>query len=149
MEENDKDNDVDRFAPQKLLDEFTKSRIVLCVALALAVHVVLIGGSSLEYVYFNWINRDAGIAREEAKKAELEAKKKAEREAAAAARAAKSKTSEKAAEKKPGAEDTDEEMIEKHKDSTVVKEITETATPDEIPDKPDDLGISIEETGSF
>ncbi|NLB55843.1 MAG: hypothetical protein GX811_08795 [Lentisphaerae bacterium] len=36
--------------------------------------------------------------------------------------------------------------LENVKDTAVVKEITEVATPEEIPSLPDELGISIEDT---
>jgi len=44
---------------------------------------------------------------------------------------------------------TEAELLEKHKNSSVVKAITATAKPEEIPKTPDDLGISIKETNPY
>ncbi|NQT94448.1 MAG: hypothetical protein HQ559_16955 [Lentisphaerae bacterium] len=141
-ESNEKD--TDRFAPQALLAEFTKNRIVRCLAIALAVHVVIIGGSSLDYVYFSWINPEAGRAREEAQKKAREAE-------AAKARGEVTQPSSPAENGKAGTAKTgsDQETIEKNKTNPVIQEITETANPEDIPDRPEDLGISIDETSSY
>ena len=62
------ENGQERVAPQKLMGSFSKNRLILCVLLAVAAHVVVVGGSSLDYIYYNWINPEAGRAREEALK---------------------------------------------------------------------------------
>ena len=41
---------------------------------------------------------------------------------------------------------TDAELLQQRSDSPVVKRITEAAKPEEIPDEPGDLGISLEDT---
>lgn len=145
------EKDADRFAPQHLLAEFTRNRIVRCLAVALAVHVVIIGGSSLDYVYFSWINPEAGRAREDARKKAREAE-------VAKTRAAQTQPSETGEKAEPGktatgegasGQETDQDLIEKNKTNPVIREITETAKPEDIPDKPDDLGISIGETSEY
>ncbi len=44
---------------------------------------------------------------------------------------------------------TGDELPEDIRDTPVGQRITETASPEEIPDKPDDLGISVDETNPF
>ena len=45
-----------------------------------------------------------------------------------------------------GDDDSDEALLRERADSPVVKRITEAAKPEEIPDEPEDLGISLEDT---
>lgn len=48
--------DVENFSPYKLVENFNKSRIVSCLILAAIVHVIVIGGTSVGYIYSTWIN---------------------------------------------------------------------------------------------
>lgn len=141
----DTDKDIERLAPQKLLERFSRGRILLCLGAAALLHVVIIGSLSTSYIYYNWINPEAGIAREEA------AKKAAEGTTDEAATPAKAKAADtnQVAESKPKDDDSGKsqaQLLEEHKDSPVVKAITEKAKPEEIPAEPDSLGISIEDT---
>jgi len=145
------EKDTDRFAPQHLLVEFTKNRIVRCLAVALVVHVVIIGGSSLDYVWYSWINPEAGRAREEAQKKAREAE-------VAKARAAETQPSDSGEKGESGetgtgegssGEGTDQGLTEKNKTNPVMQEITEKAKPEDIPDRPEDLGLSIDETSGY
>lgn len=152
-----KDNqELEELAPQKLLGTFSKNRVGTCLVIASALHVLVIGGTSLDYVYYNWINKAAGEARAKRlveEKAKLRLKKKS-----AAATVPGSSTNAVAAGDVPSGTDTnaadvdvDDEkaMMDKYKDSPVVKRVTDTAKPDEIPPKPDDLEISVEDTNPF
>ncbi len=141
----DMDKDIERLAPQKLLERFSRGRILLCLGAAALLHVVIIASLSTNYIYYSWINPEAGRAREEAAKKAAEGSSE---EAASPAPAAAADTNQ-VAETKPRDGDsgkTQEQLLEEHKDAPVVKAITEKATPEEIPDEPDSLGISIEDT---
>jgi Skp family chaperone for outer membrane proteins len=157
--------DIEKIAPQTVVGSFAKGRTGMAWLAAIAFHVVVIGGTSLDYIYYEWVNPQAGEQRrqeQEAKrKADLEAKRKAEQKKADDARAAETKAAEKL--KKPDAkapaatekaaeseaDKTQSEEIEKHKEAKVVKEVTEKASPKEIPKVPDDIGIDVKDTNPF
>jgi hypothetical protein len=107
---------------------------------------------STSFIYYNWINPEAGRLLEEAEKKAAEEKAAAAIAASAPAKPAadgtnKVETVEKKTPAKGGeSADTQAALLEKNKDAPIVKEITEKAEPDEIPAQPDGLGISIEET---
>jgi hypothetical protein len=145
---SDTGNDMERLAPQKLLEPFAKGKVIRFVILAVVIHVVVIGAFSTRYVYYNWIDREAGKALKEAEALEV-----AERKAgpATAAPIATNRAAAPAAPKGSAPQTTgtsDKELVEKHGDKPVVKAITEAASPDEIPKAPtpDGLGISLEDT---
>ena len=139
------DQDIQRHSPQKLMGSFAGSRMLVCLGIALAVHVIIVGGSSLDYIYYNWINREAGKARQERLEAERKAKADGGREAAETPAGGDAKAEPGAA---AGAEG-EEAMLEAHSDTPVVKRVTEKATPDEIPEQPEELGISLDDTNPF
>ena len=58
----DAPNDIENFSPYKLIDNFTQSRTTLCLVVALILHVVVIGGTSVPYIYSTWINPEASKA---------------------------------------------------------------------------------------
>lgn len=137
--------------PQRLVANFTKNRVLLCIVLALGLHALVIAGTSVDYIYYNMINQEAGRARVALREKEQEERKEAERreqlkkvEAVRAARATKASASN--ASTKDDSKLSHDELMAKHKDAPVVKRVTEVASPDEIPDAPDDLNISLEDT---
>lgn len=144
----DTGNDIERLAPQKLLEAFSKGKVIRCIILAVVVHVVVIGGLSTRYIYYNWIDPEAGEALKEAEAREAEERKQVSAAPAPAA------TNTVAVAAKPGTGaprgdgSSDKELLEKHGDKPVVKAITEVATPDEIPKTPTPggLGISLDDT---
>jgi len=121
-----------RLSPDKLLLDFSKTRILHYVALAVVIHLVLIAATSVGYIRDRWIDPEGATRR---KAAQLEARKAAEAKAAPPKpeRAAAPKAEQKA-------------IPEDRKQTPVVKEITELPKKGEIPKEPDDLGISIDET---
>jgi len=130
--------DIDRLSPDKLVIGFSRSKIMLCIGLAIAVHLVLIGATSVGYIRDRWIDPEGAARRKEA---QLEAKK------AEAARLAVLTAKVKApAPAPPAPKASEEKKAEEKKDTPVVKGITELPKKGEIPKKPDDLGISIDET---
>lgn len=44
-------SDIQKLSPEKLLKRFNKSGIVLCVIAAFAAHVVVLGGTSVDYIH--------------------------------------------------------------------------------------------------
>ncbi len=149
---SDTGNDMERLAPQKLLEPFARGKVVRCVILAILIHVGVIGAFSTRYIYYNWIDPEAGKALEEAEEREAaEADKTPRSRRATPAATSRGATAETPEGEKPKTQNTgtsDKELVEKHGDKPVVKAITEAATPDEIPKAPtpDGLGISLEDT---
>lgn len=161
------EQDISTIAPQKLMGSFSKNRVLFCIFVAVVAHVCVIGGSSTDFIYYNWINPEAGRVREEARRAarEEEEKKKLEaeereREAAdAAARAAASNAVARADSPAPAPAGTNtaaastnrvsaeiKSVPAEYRDTKIVRETLEVAPKSAVPKKPDDLGISIEET---
>ena len=139
---SDEYSDIERLAPQKLLEGFSKGKVFMCVVTAVVLHVVIIGGFSTSYIYYKWINPEAGrLLEEQKKKAAAEAAAgqtpAAPKKAAEAAGTNKVAAAAKEASGDGGKEgESQKELLEKHKDAPVVKEITEKADPSEIPAEP-------------
>jgi len=147
---SDTGSDIDRMAPQKLLEPFAKGKVVRFVFLALLIHVVVIGAFSTRYIYYTWIDPEAGKALKEAEEREAAEAEKGH-QAVTGSPAASNGTAIAGSTNTPqsqGSVTSDKELVEKHGDKPVVKAITETATPDEIPKAPtpDGLGISLDDT---
>lgn len=134
-----------------LLSEFAGKRIVFWVLVAVAVHLLIILGTSLTFVRDRWIDPEgakqrAAMAQAEQKQAELAA-------AAAAAPAMASLTNAAAVvgdvdgSTPVAPSGSTEEIPADRADTPVAKRITEVATPEEMPALGgDDLGISLEDT---
>ncbi len=73
--------DMRRVAPDQLVTNFSHSRLYLGLFLALVIHAVVIGGTSVQYVMDTWIDPEAAIAREEARKDEEKQKQLADKKA--------------------------------------------------------------------
>jgi len=143
-------DDVENLSPHKLLRHFSKNRVLPCIILALMVHVLVIGGSSAEFIYYTWIdpsaNPDAATAGQPGEQPG--------EGAPGSTPAAGDPSEEKPGDAENGAGDEPSEpggngsTTPPDEDQTppVVKRITEKASPDEIPADPDDFGISIEDT---
>ena len=50
---------VDDVSPYTLLRNFSKSRLLRCLFLALLIHAAVIGGLSTNYIYSTWIDPQA------------------------------------------------------------------------------------------
>jgi hypothetical protein len=147
MAKTETEQDIMNLAPQKLLGSFAKKRLGLCWLLAIALHVVIIGGTSLDYIYFEWVNPVAGEARKKAVEEERKKAKEAALRASAAASVAATaaSTNAPAAKAQPpkteggtnGTASADGAMKgipEKYRGAKVVKEITETAPAPKVGD---------------
>ncbi len=143
------EQNIEDFSPYRLLRNFSKNRVLSCSFLAVIAHVVVIGGLSYEFIYYTWIDPSAATKKlaEEEGSAETAAGESETDADSADASANDSDSSESAAAKKDGdgsagTKTSDDVSL----DAPVVREITEKADPDDIPDNPDDFGISIDDT---
>jgi len=135
-------NDIEELSPYKLLGNFSRNRILPCILLALLIHVLVIGGTSYNFIYYTWIDPDAKPAQSDAAgQGDEPAEESPSSETGSAKSGAAGNTA--------GAGDTAADSSAPaggNADSPVVKSITEEAKPDEIPSEPDGFGISIEDT---
>lgn len=143
-----KNNDEkDRFAPDKLLAIFKKTRFLNYLIAAVIIHVVVISGFSVSYLLDKSFPARV-VAREQAEKDRLDAEKKVEEGKRAAAMtnapAAASNGAAIATSTSNTAPATDA-LITDNTNNPIIKETTEAATLKELP-KADDLGISITDT---
>lgn len=140
---SEQENDIGRLTPQKLLESFSRGKVIRCVILAVVIHAAVIGALSTRYIYCTWVNPEAGEASKEA-----EAREAAENANVAAVATPAPSGNVAAAAKAGGADESDAALVKKHGDRPSVKAITDTAAPDEIPKAPTPggLGISLEDT---
>jgi hypothetical protein len=133
--------DINTLSPDKLVLGFSRSRILIGVGIAVAVHVVFLLATSLTYIRDRWIDPQGAMKR---KAAQLEARQAEEAKAAAASEkaAAAKRRAEVPTSVPPGAKS----LEEARKDTPVMKGITELPKKGEIPKAPDGPGISIDET---
>ena len=157
----DDGRDIQRLSPDKLMTGFAASPIWTGLLISLAAHVVVIGGTSLGYVY--GLVDTKWAAERKADKEDMERARKAAdlKEQIDSSRpdtgAGPEKTDgtkpegapagkEGAAPVRPERKMTREERLMKERaDTPVVKAVTEAASPEDIPKEPD-LGISLDET---
>jgi hypothetical protein len=131
--------------PDKLLALFARGRIGLWLAVALAAHLVLIGGTSVGYIRDRWIDPDGAVARKAAADAVAAAAAAAKKASAkpVAAPAAGTATNAPSA---TGPGPSEQTTLDERKDTPVVKRISAAAASNELPRVTDDLGISINDT---
>jgi hypothetical protein len=129
---------VEDVSPYKLLRNFSKSRLLRCLFLALLIHAAVICGLSTDYIYRTWINPEAGPT---------------EQDAAANVEDAEGPPGEGAREdpatgaKGPGSDEKGgpAEGGGASQEAPVVNRVTGKADPEELPDEPGGLGISIDD----
>ncbi len=128
---------IQRHSPDKLLMGFSKTRVVWYFAIAIIIHIVATGATSVGYIRDRWIDPEGAALRKaaqlEAAKAETESRKP---------RPAEPRRPEPS---RPEPKET-KAPDDARKSTPVVKEITDLPKKGEIPKQPDDLGISIDET---
>lgn len=140
------EDDIENFAPQKLLGNFTRNRILKCLGIAAAIHVVILAGTSPRYIYesINPEAKKARLQREDA--AKLKGMNEIiDRESPAAKAAREKREAEKAADG-TSTDDGDKDSMANRKNTETYKETVEQADPDEIPEDPGDIGLSLEDT---
>ncbi|MEI8351314.1 MAG: hypothetical protein WCG36_03275 [bacterium] len=156
MENKLENPEINAVSPEQLLVVFSRGRILLWMGVAVLIHVGVIGVTSVGYIRDHWIDPEGAKARKETVAAALEAEKArmapAVRPAPPAASAVAATNSPAsvpapaAATNAPGATAGDEAaQLAARRGTKVVKRITEAASSNEIPQKPD-LGILLEDT---
>jgi hypothetical protein len=135
------DQRIDRLSPEALVESFSRSHLLRWFLVALAAHLLLIGGFSIGTIR-DMLDPEGAAAR----KAEALAAAKAASAPAAAAEppAAEAKTEAAAAES--AAAPAAATQAEAAPQTPIERATSEVAKPDEIPAAPDDLGIGIEDT---
>ncbi len=123
----------------KMVKDISNRDTLMWCAVAAVVHIVLIGATSVSYVRDRWIDPAGAAAREKAAE---------QADAAAATQPAPAATS---TDTKPVAKPADpladdKAMMEKKKDNPVVKMVTETAKPNEIPKTPTHEGFHLDDS---
>jgi hypothetical protein len=134
--------DIQELSPDKLMRRFRRSGILVCVIAAFALHVVLIGGTSVDYIHGMidpaWAERQEEARRQQAaRKRQADARRRAPTTTSAPATAPSAK-----AKAKPSPGDTGAGEKPKRK---IPKELIDKPKPGEIPGTPGS-GISIDET---
>ncbi len=135
-------------SPQKLLIGFSRDRIIFWISVAIGFHILLIGSLSLGYIRDRWIDPTGA---EERKAAALAAQEAVKKEAAAkvtrspVAAMGTGSASNRVVQVGSSSTGTPEQILEERKNAPVVKRITEKAAPGEIPTRPNDLGISLDD----
>jgi hypothetical protein len=140
------EDDIENIAPQKLLGNFTQNRALKCLGIAAAIHLVILCGSSPRYIYesINPEAKKARLAREDASKLK-DINEKIDRESPSAKLAREKREAEKS-ESDSASSDGEGDTMEKRKQTEAYKETVEKAAEDEIPEEPDDIGLSLEDT---
>ncbi|MCH8475350.1 MAG: hypothetical protein LAT55_09000 [Opitutales bacterium] len=129
--------------PETLLAGFSRTRLDFWIIVALIVHVALLAGTSIPYLYDTWIDPEGAEERRAAVQEDEDEEAEAVREAIEQGSEAREEETGEAAEE-PAEETAQEE--EEEELTPVERRVQEAADPDEIPRDPDDLGISLEET---
>jgi len=139
--------DYTRHSPDKLLNVFSRSRLVFWCFVAAAIHALVLMASSSGYIRDRWIDPEGAAARKAA------ATNVVARAEAPPPVAADTNTVTVATNAAATASTTNatvlidgQEVPADRTNAAVLKRITETAKPEEIPNTPGDLGISLEDT---
>jgi hypothetical protein len=141
--ESPRTENIEDLSPYALLRNFSKSRVLPATLLAVAIHVVAIGGLSTRYIYRTWIDPTADAQPPAPAMADGAAEGGAD-EVPGAEPSGDSSSDTADASAAPAAGPTDASS-----DDTatppVIERVTEAADPDTIPDEPGGLGISIDD----
>jgi len=146
MAKNDNE-DYARHSPDKLLNVFTKSRLVFWCFVAVAIHALMLIATSSGYIRDKWIDPEGAAARKAAA-TNIVAKAEAPPPVAADTNTVTVATNvaETASTTNATVVIDGQEVPADRTNAAVLKRITETAKPEEIPATPGELGISLEDT---
>lgn len=130
---------IENVSPYSLLQSFSKSRLLACLFLAMLIHAAVIGGLSSNYIYRTWIAPEVALPEPEA----------AGDDATAATQDNPSDNSADGADAPAPAtaqqEGSPDDSDNAPQDAPVVNRVTEKADPNQIPDDPGGLGLSIDD----
>lgn len=116
--------------PESLLTSFTNAPILICVALAVVIHVLIIGATSIPHLYGTWAGSDA----EEAPDVQTESN------------GARERSVQEAADVRPETQATATKAEPERPLTDIERRVQEVASPDEIPRSPDLLDIDLGDT---
>lgn len=144
---------VEQYSADKLLQTFKGSNFMLALLLSLGIHVVFLGGTSVNYIMDRWVDPEGAVERKAKAEALLQAAASNALAKAAATNlpggaatnapvAVSPAPGVAAVTSAPAAVTNDLQLT----NTAIMKQITETAKPAEIPPVPNDLGISIKDT---
>lgn len=147
MKQEGFDIKVGRRGPDKLLTTFSKSPFWIWVVMSLAIHLSISVFISYGFIRDHYLDPEGAVAR---KAAALAAAAKPEPPAARKPVAPLPVQPSVPPTPAPNATgpstNSPDRLLEEHKNTPIVKRITETAKPDEIPKQPGDLNISLDDT---
>lgn len=140
--------DIDRLSPDPLLNRFSRPRTLSYLLLAVLVHALLIGGTSIGYIYDNYVDPEgAAIRRMERTETASPQAMNPPGDSPAAAPSASTDATAAAATDEPPIPDEASPEPPGERDAPIVERITELPAPGETPVDPFDDGIlSIEDT---
>ena len=142
MKQEGFDIKVGRRGPDKLLTTFSKSPFWIWVIMSLVIHSSISVFISYGYIRDHYLDPEGAVTR---KAAALAAAAKSEPPPAPKPVVPKPEPPAPAPVATASTNSTDR-LLEERKNTPIVKRITETAKPDEIPKQPTDLGISLDDT---
>ena len=122
---------------KRMVGDLTSGRTLMWVGVALVIHLVLIGATSVGYIRDKWIDPAGAQARHEAQaNADAKPPMPATQPAAPGAATQRGVVTKDLSE---------QQILEQRKDSKVVRDITEPAKPSEIPKEPSRGGFDLDE----
>lgn len=128
--------------PERLLHQFSRTRLDGWLAVALIIHVALLGATSVPYIWDTWIDPTGAAERRAATTSSEEDEQETVRQAIE--ESSPTATTPSPTEARESREDV--ETAPEPPESPVEQRVRDAASPEEIPRDPDDLGISLEET---
>ena len=138
--------DIQQLSPDKLMKGFSQTRFIYGLLLAVAVHIAIVGLTSMQFIWRTWIAQEEPEPEVVAEVADKPEEKPATEQAAATGAVERAETPPAQTNQRNAAQSEHEALMERYKDTPTVRAITEAADPDEIPDMPDGNNISIEDT---
>jgi len=123
------EQELARLSPEKLITGFTRTPVVHFAVIAVLLHVVVIVGSSLPFIYDTWINPEAAAARQ----AQVEAQRQAERDQELKDAAASSNDEAPSADGQTEQAGNGTATKQAPDKSRLEQELEEAAEPDEMP----------------
>jgi cytoskeletal protein RodZ len=146
---------LEQYVPDKLLGSFKHSSFTLALLISLGIHLAAIGGTSVGYITDRWVDPEGAKQRKIEAQARLQAAAASNLvgKAAAVSNVPSGTVSNAPAPAgaAPGAAAVTSAPAaatnELNRTNTaIMKQLNETAKPEEIPSAPNDLGISIKDT---
>jgi hypothetical protein len=134
---------IEDVSPYSLLRNFSKNRLLSCLFLALLIHALVIGGLSSSYIYRTWIDPEVALPQPDPDSGD-EGMAPDPEDGTSGEPATDG--SDPAADADDGSRETAEDAPgEAPGEAPVIDRVTGKADPDQIPDEPGGLGLSIDD----